>query len=150
MKVFFCLGLFILSYVSILAQTPKTVPLSSYIQKEGYVPLKDKVHLPANMLPFYKAIMHGLTKSPWAKNCYAKKNSIDDNDKFFAVTLYPIEGIKLLKDTRDKQHRLNYEQKLKDTGKPHVKAIDDFGGSVGEVRLSLNKVTNAITLYQSQ
>jgi len=153
MKALLCFSLFTLINIAAFAQAPKALSLNAYLKTEGYLHLTDKANLPSVMLPYYKQITNTLTKKRLRlTSLYVKKNSITNNVRSFNVTIYPIDGIKLLKDTQDKQ-RENYQQHLKeliDPNKPHVQIIDDFGGSVGEFGLSLNKVTNTLALHQYQ
>jgi hypothetical protein len=154
MRALLCFSLFVLISMTVFAQAPKKLSLNAYLKAEGYVRLMDRANLPPVMLPYYKQITDTLTKKQLRlTSFFVKKNSITDNISSFNVTIYPIDGIKLLKDTEDRQREENYQQhlkELKDPGKEHVQIIDDIGGSLGELGLSLNKVTNVITMYQYQ
>ncbi len=154
MKSFVLFLTFFFLTVCLHAQTVPNKALQTYLQVNKYVLLKDKAHLPKAMMPYYKMIIDTISvKHPNLLNYYVLTSRVSGDKDFFYIMLYPLSGIKMIKEAVNSEAAENKAEQLKeqqDTAKDkiHSQIIDDFSGSVGELSLHINKVTRSMVFYQ--
>jgi len=134
--------------------------LQAFIKKNGYVQLTDKKNLPQILIPWYETIMDTLTiEHPQLKHFYIHTNTITNNAEIISMIIYPLTGIKQVKEQEDK----NIKSRIEDLKRPDtsieikgklvrlkIQTIDDYGGSNGELLFKLDKKTHKISLFSFQ
>ncbi len=153
MKAFCLLGLFVLLNATLFAQASKNLSLKAWIKQKGYIVLSDKSKLPKSILPYYEVIKDSVIKKhsrfnnfPDFATSYLPAHGVGENDTTFGVTIYPLAGLKMIKYYDDKRAPAVYNKETKE----YTQLIDDFGGSVGEVIVKLDKATGKINFYNTQ
>jgi len=142
------------------AQTVTDTQLKIYIKQNGYVPITDKAKLPKALMPWYKELMDTINaKHPDLRYFYVHNSTVSKSKQFLSIIIYPINGIKLLlvqanKDERNRRtDSIRADTIIRVNGvatKVKMQTIDDFGGSVGELLLKINKANHQITVWSFQ
>lgn len=155
MKNLYAFAFLIVISTSLSAQSRKKLSLTDWIKQHGYIALTDTDNLPKSIMPYYATIKDAVNNPhtriknfPNFSASYTNATfwSLINNKTLLRLTIFPIEGLKKMKNEEDNQAKPQYDPKTKMYLNTDVRSL----GSVGEVILRLYKATNKITFSETE